>query len=61
MDKPDFLMMRRELIKLTDQIGGKVNFDEYQTQKEGFFKAVYTVKFTRKNGEITIVEPQVSN
>ena len=57
---PDFYAMRKQLQQIADAIGGKVNFDEYQTKSEGFFKAVYTVKYTRKDGQIKILEP-VSN
>ena len=61
MDKPDFFAMRRQLQDLADQIGGKVNVDEWQTKREGFFKAVYTVRYVRKDGEITIIDPTPSN
>jgi hypothetical protein len=61
LEKPDFYAMRRELQKIADDIGGKINFDEYQTKTEGFFKAVYTVKYVRKDGQIKVLEPVLSS
>jgi hypothetical protein len=53
-EKPDFQKMRAKLEELTSEIGGKVVIDEYQTFTEGLFKAVYVIKYIRKNGQYEV-------